>query len=77
MWANSQPDGGIIFIGISDDGKIIGCKNNEQDHINAIEDISSTCPSAKMESKRVSVKNQKNEADYVIVIRVYYNEASA
>ncbi|TXM71457.1 ATP-binding protein [Methylobacterium sp. WL69] len=36
MWANTQPSGGIIFVGVEDDGTISGCKNIEQEHINEI-----------------------------------------
>lgn len=37
MWANTQPFGGIILIGVENDGKISGCKNIETEHINDIE----------------------------------------
>lgn len=30
MWANTPPDGGLIAVGIEDNGKIIGCKSLTQ-----------------------------------------------
>jgi ATP-dependent DNA helicase RecG len=74
MWANTQPFGGIILIGVENDGKISGCKNIETEHINDIEATRRLCPDARYEHKRVQVVNAKGEPDYVIAIRVMYRE---
>jgi hypothetical protein len=37
MWANTPPDGGLIAIGVADDGAFIGCNSIEQKRLNGIE----------------------------------------
>ena len=74
MWANTQPYGGIVFLGIENDGTITGCGSTEQSHINKLETVSRLCPDAKMEFKRVAVKNQTGKDDFVIVLRIYFRE---
>ncbi|WP_112402750.1 RNA-binding domain-containing protein [Agrobacterium tumefaciens] len=72
MWANTQPSGGIVFIGVEDNGRISGCKGIHQNHINEIHTVGRLCPDARFEFKNVAVKNTKDEDDFVIVLRVHY-----
>jgi ATP-dependent DNA helicase RecG len=72
MWANTQPHGGLVFIGIEDDGKFSGCKNADQSHINELHTVTRLCPDAKIEFKNVPIKNDKGQDDFVIVLRVHY-----
>ena len=74
MWANTLPLGGVTFIGVRDDGTILGCKNTEQNHLNDLEAVRALCNDARLEFKRVSVTNLNNEDDFVLVMRVYYRE---
>lgn len=74
MWANTQPSGGLTFIGVDDGGKLVGCKNIEQSHLNDLEAVRAICSDGRFEFKRVPVKNPKEENDFVIVMRVYYRE---
>lgn len=74
MWTNSQPAGGIIFIGVDDDGGVSGCKRVEQEHINQLETVRRLCPDARFELKRVGVANKKNEPDFIIAVRVHYRD---
>lgn len=74
MWANTQPNGGVTFIGVSNKGKLIGCKGTEQSHLNDLEAVRSRCPDARLEFTRVPVTNDKGISDYVLVMRVYYRE---
>ena len=74
MWANTQPYGGVVFIGIKNDGTIVGCKRTENSHINDLESVRTLCHDARLEFKRISVSNERNEKDYVLVLRVYYRE---
>jgi len=74
MWANTQPYGGVIFLGVNDDGAIIGCKSVDQSHLNDIEAVRALCPDARLEFRRVGVTNVKGEPDFVLVARVYYRE---
>jgi ATP-dependent DNA helicase RecG len=75
MWANTKPDGGIIVIGQENDGIISGCLKASVSHVNEIEragDIYS--PDARFTLKRIPVKNNSGKDDFIIVIRVKYNE---
>jgi ATP-dependent DNA helicase RecG len=72
MWANTQPHGGIVFIGVENDGKLSGCKNASQEHINELHTVSRMCSDARIEFKNVAIQNDKGEDDYVMVLRVHY-----
>ncbi len=74
MWANTQPMGGVTFLGVSDSGSLIGCKNIEQTHINDLEAVRVLCPDARLEFKRVAVTSAKGEPDFILVMRVYYRD---
>ncbi len=74
MWANTQPFGGLVFIGVSNSGKILGCRTTEQEHINDLEAVRRLCPDARLGFKRIAVENQKCEKDFVIALRVYYRD---
>ena len=74
MWANTQPHGGIIVIGVQDDGQIAGCKSASTETLNRFEQLRQYCPDAKYESKRVPVVNMRGEDDFVVVLRVYHND---
>ena len=74
MWGNT-PGGGLIFIGVEDDGRITGCMGHHGKHVNSLEACArELCPDAHLDSKKVNVKNSDGLADYVIVFRVYYRE---
>lgn len=75
MWANTQPSGGIIVIGVEKNGVVMGCNSVENAHINDLEKASKHyCPDAKTESKRLAVTNHKGAPDYLLVIRSFYRE---
>jgi ATP-dependent DNA helicase RecG len=72
MWANTNPYGGVIFIGVDKTGKLLGCKHSETEHINRLRTVHRLCSDARHEFKNVSIKNHAGDDDYVIVARVYY-----
>ena len=72
MWANTQPHGGIVFIGIDKDGRILGCKHAGIGHLNDLETTSRNCPDARCEFRKIPVKKASGEDDFVIALRVYY-----
>ncbi len=74
MWANTLPAGGIVFLGIADDGSIVGCKGVEQKHLNDLEAVRTICGDARLEVKRVSVENKNGEDDFILAMRIYYRE---
>jgi len=74
MWSNTQPSGGVTFLGVDDDGKLVGCKRVEQAHINDLQAVRALCPDARLEFKTVPIKNAKGQDDFILVMRVYYRE---
>lgn len=57
MWANTQPHGGIVFIGIENAGKITGCAHADVTHINDLEQVRRLCSDARIDFKRIPVRN--------------------
>lgn len=74
MWANTAPSGGVTFIGVANDGRIIGCTGTEQHHLNDLESVRVLCSDARLEFKRIPVTNGKGQEDYVLAMRVYFRE---
>jgi ATP-dependent DNA helicase RecG len=74
MWANTQPHGGVILIGVEDDGQISGCKHLETEYLNKLEQIRDYCPDARYEVKRIPATNKRSQEDFVIFVRVFYRE---
>ena len=73
MWANTVPDGGLIAIGIENNGLITGCKGLSQTELNEREQAGRTyCPEARYSSKLVPALNSKGEEDFILLIRVQY-----
>lgn len=72
MWSNTAPSGGIILIGVEDDGTITGCSAMDQGHKNTIETTHVFCEDARYTSKQFPVKNNKGSDDYVIAFRIFY-----
>lgn len=75
MFANTKPDGGIIGVGISDDGTLTGCRSLEPQAIDRIEQTGiQYCPDARYEIKRVGFSRTDGTRDFVILIRIYYHD---
>ena len=73
MWANTEPDGGIVVVGMTDDGAFEGL-DSVGTRINRLEKVASIyCPDAACLYKRVPVTNMANKADFVLAIRVLYH----
>lgn len=73
MWANTQPDGGLLVIGQENDGTFSGCQKLSGERLNDIEGAVFHCPNARVESKRVPVELANGTPDFVVLIRVFYN----
>lgn len=68
-------EGGVVAIGIEDDGTITGCKSQSNEQIQKLEFMGRDfCPSGRFSTRRVAVKNDKNEDDFVILAKVEYVE---
>lgn len=74
MWANTPPHGGLIFIGVANNGNIEGCNSTSEQHLNDLRAVRSVCMDARIEVKRVSVTNHRGKPDFVEVFRVFYRE---
>jgi ATP-dependent DNA helicase RecG len=74
MWANTQPSGGVILIGVENNGIISGCSKIETEHLNSIESVRRLCSDARCEFKRVPATNSRGEKDFIIAIRVFYRD---
>lgn len=74
MWANTPPEGGLIVVGIENDGSFSGCLKTSVEHMNSLEQAGNIfCPEARYDTKRVPVTLDSGEPDYVLLIRVFYS----
>ena len=60
MWSNTQPSGGVTFLGVDDDGKLVGCKRVEQAHINDLQAVRALCPDARSNSRPSQSRTQRD-----------------
>ena len=75
MWANTPPEGGLLVLGMDDDGGFSGCTMLSANELNDREkSFSIYCPECKAESKRIPVINKDGHEDYVVLFRIYYQE---
>lgn len=75
MWANTPPFGGIIVLGIDNDGSISGTMHIPSEKLSELQRAGDMhCPEARYQCRHVEVFNKKNERDQIIVIRVFYRE---
>lgn len=75
MWANTAPEGGLIFLGLEDDGSVSGCTDLSDSELNEREKANRTfAPDARSECKRVQVANRDGTQDFILAIRVFYRE---
>jgi ATP-dependent DNA helicase RecG len=75
MWANTTPEGGLLALGVENDGSFTGCSRLSQDEINDREKSSHTfCPECSTESKRIKVTNVDGHEDFITLFRTRYIE---
>jgi len=73
MWANSLPQGGLLAIGIENDGKVSGCKLLSQDRLNDLERSGTIyCPDARYQSKRLPVRREDGQDDFLVLFRIFH-----
>ncbi len=73
MWANTI-DGGLIAIGVEDNGVVSGCERAGSTGTNSLEtDARNTCPDAHVEAKRIQATRADGAHDYLLLLRVHYN----
>ena len=75
MFANTKPDGGVIVLGMENDGRVAGCSTITQSRLNELERAGQMyCPDARYESKRIAASNASGKTDFLLLFRVYYRE---
>ena len=75
MWANTVPDGGLIVVGMENDGAFSGCHRLTADQLNILERCHYTyCPEARIDSKRIGITAADGSPSFVLLIRVRYRE---
>ena len=75
MFANTKPDGGLIVIGMEDDGTIEGCRKLHHNRLNSLErTVDTHCPDARYEDKRLPVIGADGSADFLLLFRVFYRQ---
>jgi ATP-dependent DNA helicase RecG len=76
LWANTVPDGGIIVLGIENDGRITGCSHLSTARLNDLERAGAVyCPDARYECKRIPAANLEGKKDFLLIFRIYYNDS--
>jgi ATP-dependent DNA helicase RecG len=65
--------GGVIVVGVENDGSISGCKSLDETSLQKLEAFGSThCEGGSFEYRRLKCKNFRDEEDFIILCRVYY-----
>jgi ATP-dependent DNA helicase RecG len=72
MWSNTQPSGGVMFIGVDKTGKILGCSHVSVEHLNQLETARRYCLDARYDIKRIPVVDHTGQANFVMAMRVAY-----
>jgi ATP-dependent DNA helicase RecG len=75
MWANTVPTGGLIAIGVEDDGTISGCHKLNQNQINALEKAAFVyCSEARMQTKMVPLRAKDGCESFIMLFRDFFRE---
>lgn len=75
MWSNTSPHGGLLIIGVEDDGTKTGLLSLSHSQIADIELAGpNLCPDARYEQKRVNIKNARGQDDFILLFYIKYNE---
>lgn len=75
MWANTSPEGGLMLVGVEDDGTKTGLLSLSDRQIADIELAGpNLCPDARFEQKRIKIINNKEQEDFVILFYVKFSQ---
>jgi ATP-dependent DNA helicase RecG len=78
IFANTPPEGGVILIGVEDDGTVTGCRRVDATHISELERAGDIyCPEARYECKTVPIVNKYNHQDSILAIWVRFRSDKA
>lgn len=66
-------EGGVVAIGIEDDGKVSGCKSVSANRIQQLEFMGRDhCANGRFATRRIEVQNHLGEPDFIILARVHF-----
>jgi ATP-dependent DNA helicase RecG len=72
MWANTV-GGGLVVLGMENDGRFSGCSKLSEAQLNRLECVGADfCPDARCTTKRVPVVRADGVSDFVLLIKVAY-----
>lgn len=71
-FANAQPHGGVIIVGLEDNGEISGFNGLGDNRVSEFEGPNPSCPDARVDSRRIGVINSKGQEDFILAIRVFH-----
>ena len=75
MFANTKPEGGVIIIGMENDGTVSGCTSLHHNQLNALERTGDIhCPDARYEVRHQQVVKHDGTPDFLLLIRVFYRQ---
>ncbi len=75
MWANTAPEGGLLILGIENDGSYSGCSKLSAQELNDREkSFHVYCPDSRSDSRRIKVINKTGVEDFVVLFRTFYRE---
>lgn len=68
-------EGGVVAVGIEKDGRVTGCKHLSEGKLQEIETAGrDRCPDGRFSTRRIEITNEKDEVDFLVLIRIYYVE---
>lgn len=68
-------EGGVVLIGIENDGSISGCASLSEDKIHQLELMGRDhCPDGRFITNRIQVTNSKGQPDFIIRARIFFVE---
>lgn len=74
MFSNTPPDGGIILVGVEDDGSATGCGNLQVERKNNLERAGDThTTGARYEVRSVPLTTSRGTGSFVLAFRVFYS----
>lgn len=66
-------EGGVLAIGIEQDGSVTGCKSLGQDRLSELEKLGSDhCPDGRFETRRLEAINKNGQVDFIVIARIKY-----
>jgi len=75
VFSNTPPDGGIILVGIEDDGTVVGCQDISTQRRNNLERCGDThTTGARYDVRTVAVTTSKGSPGFLLAFRVSYSK---